>query len=525
MPFDSYKELKAHILMNCETPFGRLHLSEDATMEKVQAVLRALNWCHTLAKGSLWERFRRNGSDSLTQTINGHVVEIFPLKAALLDTGIHSMTANHLPINLDGRSACVRAHRYTRPQPLHTDMVASMILLLGSEGFDPKEVPHTLHAILDEEQRALVPHTPHQPHIDDPRFDTRTFTSNDEDTRAFIETQPVEDWNHYAHRLSPTRHQTTFRWILLQLTLPGVRMERVSRWIVEQFYSHRYMFSDADVELFFNHDDPSLRSWAVEHFHCDDVERELSILRPMLTDIASPVLHKVLTRLRSVDITEQEKLKLFVPLLKDRAGRCSIGILHIGHLNIGIDEKRSLLSPFLESHETDHVVNAVRSLGMSGDAKTEQVLRSQLNHENDQVVRSVLQNIEEFGPWFEQVIPSYYERPQLHQALLAALRSTTGFSPVPYITHLLKGQRNTIIVRGISTMANIGCESAIEAIGNYLLAFKSIYVRRNAADYLGETGSESALKYLELGLQDSSPGVRQSSLRSKAKIHAVRNAW
>ena len=74
-------------------------------------------------------------------------------------------------------------------------------------------------------------------------------------------------------------------------------------------------------------------------------------------------------------------------------------------------------------------------------------------------------------------------------------------------------------------MANIGCESAIEAIGNYLLAFKSIYVRRNAADYLGETGSESALKYLELGLQDSSPGVRQSSLRSKAKIHAVRNAW
>jgi HEAT repeat protein len=140
-------------------------------------------------------------------------------------------------------------------------------------------------------------------------------------------------------------------------------------------------------------------------------------------------------------------------------------------------------------------------------------------------VRCLLQSIESFGPWFESKIPLYYERSNLHQALLSALERAEGFSPVPYITDLLNGQRNTIIVRGISTLSKIGCKQAIKTIGNYLLAFKSIYVRRNAAEYLGETGHESALEFLEAALMDASPGVRQSSLRSIAQIHAVQHSW
>jgi len=74
-----------------------------------------------------------------------------------MDFGMKSrFPPNHLPIQLNNQNACVRpTHRRTRP--LHTDMIASMILLLGSAEVEPAVVPRTLHAILTEEQLSMVP--------------------------------------------------------------------------------------------------------------------------------------------------------------------------------------------------------------------------------------------------------------------------------------------------------------------------------------------------------------------------------
>ena len=132
--------------MMIDTPFGHLLVNMDLSKSRVLAILRALNWCETIAEESLWQKSTREGFVSLTQSINGQTVEVFPLRAASLDAGNPDLhQRNHLPIFLNGESACVRAPSATRPRPLHTDMVASMILLLGSEDFDPLQVPRTLY--------------------------------------------------------------------------------------------------------------------------------------------------------------------------------------------------------------------------------------------------------------------------------------------------------------------------------------------------------------------------------------------
>lgn len=509
--------------MLMDTPFGQLLVNMELSRDRVMAILRALHWCDAIVEGSLWQKSSREGFVSLTQTINGQSLEVFPLRAASLDAGNPaSYQRNHLPINLNGQSACVRSHSAIRPRPLHVDMVASILLLLGSEDFDPLQVPLTLKPILTEEQQALLPPRQINNHLHLPRLDSHPFEGNDEEARQYFQEQPAADWSHHARRLSATRHQSTLRWVLLHLASEEVEAYGVSRWMSEKFYSCQHIFTEHDIEQFLSHGDQTLRSWAVENLRSTDSEHLLNLLEPMLADTSSAVLHRVMTKIRSLSINTRHKLDLFRPILESQ---CSVAIIHIGHLEIEPSLKLDILQPYLADANPNIVVSTIRALRHSDDEPTEQILISSLNHTDDLVVRCLLQSIDSFGPWFESQIPLYYERPNLHQALLSALERVDGFSPVSYIAHLLNGQRNTIIVRGISTLAKIGCKQAIKTIGNYLLAFKSIYVRRNAAEYLGETGHESALGYLEAALADTSPGVRQSSLRSIAQIHAVQHSW
>ena len=64
--------------------------------------------------------------------------------------------ADHLPIHLNNSNACVRSI-HSHPRPLHTDMIASMILLLGRAEINPAAVPRTLRSILTAEQIASLP--------------------------------------------------------------------------------------------------------------------------------------------------------------------------------------------------------------------------------------------------------------------------------------------------------------------------------------------------------------------------------
>ena len=143
-----------------KTPFGLLKSPPRVEKKRLDAVQRALRWCESLITNTLWTPISVGNKISLQRTINEQTIEIFPLEAAFLDLGIKSrFSADHLPINLNNLNACVRS-THSHPRPLHTDMTASMILLLGLAEFDPAAVPRTLRPILTVEQIASLPPSP-----------------------------------------------------------------------------------------------------------------------------------------------------------------------------------------------------------------------------------------------------------------------------------------------------------------------------------------------------------------------------
>jgi len=149
-----------NLRMSYPTPFGLLKPTNTIEKKKIDAVQRALRWCQTILTSTLWRQISVGKNIALQRTINKQTIEIFPLEAAFIDLGMKSrFKVNHPPIYLNNSDACVRS-RATRPRPLHTDMIASMILLLGSANFNPASVPRTLHSILTAEQIASLPPPP-----------------------------------------------------------------------------------------------------------------------------------------------------------------------------------------------------------------------------------------------------------------------------------------------------------------------------------------------------------------------------
>lgn len=143
-----------------KTPFGPVKTSTPVETVTFNAVQRALQWCETILTSTHWVPVSQAGNISLRRTIHGQTIEIFPLEAARMDFGMKSrFNAEHLPINLNNQNACVRSI-HPRSRPLHTDMMASMILLLGRTDFNPASVPRTLHSILTKEQLASLPPPP-----------------------------------------------------------------------------------------------------------------------------------------------------------------------------------------------------------------------------------------------------------------------------------------------------------------------------------------------------------------------------
>lgn len=508
--------------MNHSTPFGNLRVENDVTPKRRKAVLKALQWCRTLSQDSAWQFLYSEGEGSLIQLINNQKVELFPLKAAHLDLGMQtSFSNNHLPINLNDKNACVRSNRFTYPRPLHCDMIASMILLLGTENFDPTEVPISLYAILTPEQLENVPPRPVFPMLDmdGNLIEERPLQMGDQEAREFIEQQPNEHWLRHAKRLLSYQHPATLRWILFEFINAPEALYMEVRWAIEQLYSHPELF--ADFEQYLEHHNPSVRCWAVENINIDDSNRVLEHLLPMRYDENMKVVHQVLSRLRELSLSSNVIIEHISPLLGFKEQR-NAAIVHLGQMDIPCGLKFELLGEFLSSPNPDTAVATVRALRNSGDEEIEKALISSLNTDQESVVKCLLQSIEHFGAWFETYVKSYIGQRRLHQSLLIALQKTSGFSRTPYIFELLQEPTtSSMIIRGIATLSRIGDDSSLRAIGQYLLTHKSRYVRRNAAEYFGETGLVAALPYLELAQEDQSHGVRQSALRSIVQINAA----
>ena len=503
--------------MILKTPFGPLKPPSNIAKERVDAVVRALDWCEAIATGSLWSTNKIENRVSLCQIINGQRLELFPLEAARLDLGFSSLfSTRHLPIQLNKVNACVRFNRHIRPIPLHTDMVASMVLLLGSEGFDPSHVPRTLHQILTVEQLEKLP--PAQP-ADFGRqqpLDNTIFTITDAEAREFFSTVPEEQWLHHAKRLCPRQQPNTLRWILFHLIEDPMQP---STWAVERLHNNPNLYSMVHIENALSHHSILIRSWAVMNYEEWPEQTVLKRILPMRYDEDPMIVNRVLSRIRGLSLSEQQKCDYISPLLDDRGVR-GIAINHIGHLSLTATKKFDLLGPFLSSENPEHVVSTIRALRDSGCRDTEKALVQCFQNDNRHVVRCLLQCITSFGPWFESHAMKFVDMRELQLDLVKALGKSHGFNQIPLLKSLIEGERNTLIVRGMQSLSKIHSVEAIELIGSYLLTHESRYVRRNAAEYLGETGHIAALSYLEEVGDDISFGVKDSAKRSIEKIKA-----
>jgi len=146
--------------MNQKTPFGMISIPSQTPQSRIDAILRALEWCESLLSATSWTKRSEENGISLLRTINHRTINVHPLEAAKMDLGLETrFAANHLPVQIDDESVCVRAVK-RKPQPLHTDMVAGMILLLGGVDFNPAAVPETMHSILTQDQRHALPTAP-----------------------------------------------------------------------------------------------------------------------------------------------------------------------------------------------------------------------------------------------------------------------------------------------------------------------------------------------------------------------------
>jgi hypothetical protein len=201
--------------MNQETPFGILKLGTQVN-KKTEPVLRALRWCETILSSTLWTPKKSGHEISLCRTINGQTIEIFPLEAANLDLGIQSrFAAVHLPIHLNNSNACVRSI-YSRPRPLHIDMVASVMLLLGGSEFIPDQLPRTLHSILTAEQMAsLTPVARRQPHAPQPSTSGRDFLPESMITSSFRKN------SNRVFRIQFEKRDGTLRNMTARMVLPS----------------------------------------------------------------------------------------------------------------------------------------------------------------------------------------------------------------------------------------------------------------------------------------------------------------
>ncbi len=72
--------------------------------------------------------------------------------------------------------------------------------------------------------------------------------------------------------------------------------------------------------------------------------------------------------------------------------------IHLGNLSLEPARKFEILSPFLTSTNSDEVISAIRGLRYSGSEQTEQALVQCFDHENNSVLRCLLQSVASFGP-------------------------------------------------------------------------------------------------------------------------------
>ena len=143
------------------TPYGTLFVSERRHADRLEPVLKGLQWCNEIEEETNhWKRSRTlEHGLRLTRYWNGCTISIYPLVAAMLDMGEPSNICRrrHIPVQVNGEYVCVvwdksSANRY------HVDAAASFIAIFNLEDPPLAMIPSTLQRHLERAESASQRH-------------------------------------------------------------------------------------------------------------------------------------------------------------------------------------------------------------------------------------------------------------------------------------------------------------------------------------------------------------------------------
>ena len=359
-----------------ETPFGTLCVSPQLAKHQREAIHRALGWCEGMVNGHPhWKKSARSSDDlgvGLHRDINGHSLTVYPLLAAKLDAGIYvrEVDLNHLPVWVDGTKVCIVGQK-GRGHDLHTDLVATLILLVGQDEPNPKSMPRTLaRALFPEisftsglERRARLARATRQNEIIN-AFNA-AMSYDVADPTLYADALPREDWlilrDRYPWDEEPETALALADWIGGQIDRPV--NDHVWAMSIYRVHAPRdYERLMLPALLHFEH--PEVRAQALRDYVPEDAEMAWEHIGACLDDEVETIArhaHEVLQTYPALESRLVERSRLLMEALGEgRFYRFLVGWL--SH-HQDMDEELQAMLPGLEPHELGRFMRDIRTNG------------------------------------------------------------------------------------------------------------------------------------------------------------------
>jgi hypothetical protein len=363
-------------LEGMRTPFGEIRFPATLPQYQLEAILRALSWSNEMVHHHChWKKAMGETGDmgvALHRDLNGHSLTVYPLLAAKLDAGIYvrEVDLNHLPVWVDGNKVCIVGQK-GRGHDLHTDLVATLILLVGQDEPNPKDMPRTLaRALFPEisftsglERRARFARVTRQNEISE-AFNA-AMSYDVADPALYVDALPREDWqilrDRYPWDEEPETALTIADWMGGQIDRPV--NDHV--WAMSIYRAHapgEYERLMLPALLHFEH--PEVRAQALRDYVPEDAEMAWEHIGACLDDEVETIArhaHEVLQTYPALESRLVERSRLLMEALGEgRFHRFLVGWL--SH-HQDMDEELQAMLPGLEPHELGTFMRDIRTNG------------------------------------------------------------------------------------------------------------------------------------------------------------------
>lgn len=361
--------------MSVTTRFGKITFPQQLLSSRQKAILRALNWCDELASLSgCWSRDKHASSFDfkLLREINGRTVSIHPLAAAKLDAGMEvaGFSVGHVPVYVDGNRICVVAGRKGGID-LHTDLAASLILLLSQSEPDHTTLPKTL-------ARALYPEIyftrGHEWRERPANAQRRREVFNAFRAEVAIgewgpgpcaENLPVEDWqvlrDYYPWDEEPELAIEVADWMMDELQRPV----NDHLWVMSMFREHEPMdYQRIMLPAYLRFHYPELRAAALREYRPDDPEIAWENLEPCLEDEWGHLAVQAHETLQGYDQLEHRLVNHSLALLDEGAeGVFQTSLVAWLSHRMDMDDAIQDILPTLEPYQLGRFLHEIETSG------------------------------------------------------------------------------------------------------------------------------------------------------------------